>query len=254
MKRLFLVLISGMALLTLVGCGQKNSKALRRADALENAYGASDVSGESLEEADLKTEDVSALSDDLQTEEGLKVDEPMTETDLKADEPMTEADRKTLVAYFSCTGITAPLAKYAADALEADLYEIVPAEPYTADDIAYNNDTCRANKEQADDTCRPKIAGDTVDMSQYETVVLAFPIWWGKEPRIIDTFMNTYDFSGKSVLVFCTSGGSGVRTAAVNIKSMAGEDVTWLGDERFDGNTSQKTMEEWLSLFEIAKG
>ncbi len=114
---------------------------------------------------------------------------------------------KILVAYFSATGNTRPVAEKAAEVTGGDLFEIVPAQPYTAADLNYNTD-CRANAEQNDPGARPAIANAVEDMGQYDTVLIGYPIWWGRAPKIIHTFLETYDLSGKTVAAFCTSGSS----------------------------------------------
>lgn len=158
-----------------------------------------------------------------------------------------ESKSNILVAYFSRTGNTAPLAEYAAEITEADIYEIVPEVPYTDDDIAYQVNDCRANLEQNDDTCRPAVSSAVINMEGYDVVFIAFPIWWGKEPRIIDTFMDTYDFSGKTLIPFCTSGSSGIGTAESNLHAMTDETARWLDGARFAAGTSKNTMEEWIN-------
>lgn len=114
---------------------------------------------------------------------------------------------KVLVAYFSATGHTKTIAEYLQAALDADLYEIVPQEPYTDPDLDYNTDGCRANQEQNDDAARPAISGSVDNMDGYDVVFIGFPIWWYQAPRIIETFLESYDFSGKTVIPFATSGG-----------------------------------------------
>ena len=158
---------------------------------------------------------------------------------------------KTLVAYFSCTGNTVSLAEYVAEITGADLYEIMPEEPDTDDDIAYQVSDCRANLEQNDNSCRPEIDGEPVDMQDYDVVFIAFPIWWGKEPRIIDTFMESYDFSGKTMIPFCTSGSSGIDTAEKNLHSMTDDTIQWLTGSRFAAGTSKEDMEEWVNSLEV---
>ena len=115
------------------------------------------------------------------------------------------SDSDILVACFSATGNTWPLAEYAAAYLRADLFRIEPLEPYTDEDLNYNNKHSRANREMDDETCRPLLASTVENMAQYKTVLLAFPIWWGQAPRIIETFIEAHDFSDKTVLCFCTS-------------------------------------------------
>ena len=119
----------------------------------------------------------------------------------------------TLVAYFSATGTTAHAAKALAEAIAANLFEIVPEQPYSAADLNWNDKNSRSSQEMADEKCRPAIAGDAPEMSDYDTVFLGFPIWWYVEPRIVDTFLEAHDFSGKTIVPFATSGGSGLGKA-----------------------------------------
>lgn len=147
-------------------------------------------------------------------------DVPTAETpDGPAEEPTPEPDGpRVLIAYFSCTGNTKAAAEQLAAAVDADLYEITPEEPYTADDLNYNAD-CRANREQNDDTSRPAIAGTLPEFESYDTVLLGYPIWWGTLPRIMQTFVESGDFSGKTVLPFCTSGSSGISQSVSLLQS-----------------------------------
>lgn len=154
---------------------------------------------------------------------------------------------KVLVVYFSCTGNTAPLAEYVARLTGGDLYEIVAQVPYTENDIAYQISDCRANVEQNDDTCRPAIQGKVNNIQDYDVVFVAFPIWWGKEPRIIDTFMESYDFAGKTMIPFCTSGSTGISTAESNLHAMTDDTVQWLTGSRFAAGTTDADIQEWLS-------
>ena len=133
----------------------------------------------------------------------------------------------TLVAYFSATGTTARAARELAGAINADLFEIVPEKPYTSADLNWNDKNSRSSREMADEKCRPAVAGDGPDMSAYDTVFVGFPIWWYVEPRIIDTFLEAHDFSGKTVVPFATSGGSGLGKAPQRMATLApGSTVT----------------------------
>ena len=116
----------------------------------------------------------------------------------------------SIVIYFSCTGTTEQAAKKIAELSSSDIYKIEPAKPYTSDDLNYNNSDCRANVEQNDPDARPEIAGDLTDLSEYDRVYLGFPIWWGTNPKIINTFIASCNLAGKEVFPFCTSGGSGM--------------------------------------------
>lgn len=152
---------------------------------------------------------------------------------------------ETLVVYFSCTGTTKALAEYAADILGADIYEIVPEEPYTGEDLAYYTGG-RADKEQDNPDARPAISGNISDISGYDKILLGFPIWHGQAPRIVSTFLESYDFSGKTIAPFCTSHSSGIGSSADNLHSLCADDTEWLDGKRFGSGTSKKTIQEWL--------
>ena len=126
--------------------------------------------------------------------------------------------KKTLVAYFSASGVTERAAKEIAGAVDADLYEILPAQPYTDADLDWTDKKSRSTAEMNDPACRPEIAGTVENMEQYDTVFVGFPIWWYVEPRIVDTFLESYDFSGKTVIPFATSGGSGIGGAEKSLR------------------------------------
>ena len=126
---------------------------------------------------------------------------------------------KILVAYFSASGVTARAAEEIAQAVGGDLYEIRPAQPYTAADLDWTNKQSRSSLEMTDPACRPAVAGAVADMARYETVFVGFPIWWGVEPRVVDTFLESYDFTGKTVIPFATSGGSGMPYAQKHLQS-----------------------------------
>lgn len=129
-----------------------------------------------------------------------------------------ETGGKVLIAYFSCTGNTQELADRLAQSTGADLYEIVPRQEYTAEDLNYNNDDCRANVEMNDPAARPEIAGEIPDISEYDTILIGYPIWWGTMPRIINTFVESADFRGKQILPFCTSGGSSINPSVEDLR------------------------------------
>lgn len=115
---------------------------------------------------------------------------------------------KTLVAYFSATGVTAKAAKTIAETIEADLYEIKPVTPYTKADLNWMNPFSRSTKEMKGKDKRPPLAGDAADIQKYNTILLGFPIWWYIAPTMVNSFLESYDFSGKTLILFATSGGS----------------------------------------------
>ena len=154
-------------------------------------------------------------------------------------------DKHILVAYFSATGNTAPLAGYVAELLDADLYEIVPEQPYTEADLDYYSGG-RCDQEQDDPSIRPAISGAVSNMEQYDTVIIGHPIWHGQAPRIISTFLESYDFSNKTIVTFCTSHSSGLGSSAENLHSLVPDNVTWLESRRFPAGASKDEIQEWL--------
>lgn len=153
---------------------------------------------------------------------------------------------KVLVAYFSATNTTEKLAGYLADGLKSDIYEIVPAVPYTSADLNYGDSSSRTSIEMNDPNARPEISGSVTDMGQYDTVFLGYPIWWGQAPRIVSTFLESYDFSGKTIIPFCTSGSSGIGSSASNLAALT-DGAEWLPGERLDGGSSRETIVEWVN-------
>lgn len=151
-----------------------------------------------------------------------------------------------LVAYFSATGTTKQIAEYAADILGADIYEIVPENPYTDEDLDYYSGG-RADQEQDDPTARPAISGSVQNIEQYDTVILGYPIWHGQAPRIISTFLESYNFDGKTIVPFCTSHSSGIGSSAANLHSLAAN-ANWLDGERFSSGTTREEIQAWLDL------
>ncbi len=163
------------------------------------------------------------------------------QTTAAAPEPHSEV----LVAYFSATGTTKGVAERIASVTGGDLYEILAAEPYSAADLNYNDRSSRSTKEQNDKNARPAIGSSDLSLEGYTTVYLGFPIWWGEEPRILDTFVEKYSFEGITVIPFCTSGGSGIGRSGPNMKALAGSG-TWLDGKRFGANVSEADLESWI--------
>ena len=153
----------------------------------------------------------------------------------------------TLVAYFSRTGNTEKIANYIVELTDADVYVIEAAQPYTDADIKYQDDDCRANKEQSDKSIRPKIADPLKSVDEYDTVYLGYPIWWGEEPRIIDTFLESYDLSDKTVIPFCTSGSSGIGASEKNIAALVPIGTQPEG-RRFAANADKDEVKAWVDM------
>ena len=151
---------------------------------------------------------------------------------------------KKLVAYFSASGVTEKVAKNLAIAAEADLFEIKPEQIYTKADLNWMDKKSRSSVEMNDRSSRPAIASKVENMEQYDAVFVGFPVWWYREPSIIDTVMEAYDFSGKKVIPFCTSGGSGLGDTAKNLQELApGAQV--VDGKKFSGNASEKELKAW---------
>lgn len=153
---------------------------------------------------------------------------------------------KVLVAYFSATNTTEGIANAIADSLDADLYEITPEQPYTSADLNYHDDNSRSTIEMNDPNARPAISGSVENMDQYDIVFIGYPIWWGEAPRILSTFVESYNFSGKTIVPFCTSGGSGVGSSAKNLEDLT-SGATWLSGTRLNGNASSSSIEDWIN-------
>ena len=168
-------------------------------------------------------------------------------SDKTSAQPIKPGDNNVLVAYFSVTNHTEKLANYAHEYLESDIFEIVPSQEYTAEDINYNTD-CRANREQNNPTARPEIKNTISDISQYETIVLGYPIWWGQAPKILYTFVESYDLSNKTIIPFCTSGSSSIGSSATNLAKSAPK-ANWLEGKRFAASASKEEMSNWLDTY-----
>ena len=151
---------------------------------------------------------------------------------------------RILVAYFSATGTTARAARGIAEALGADMYEIEPAQPYTSADLDWHDRKSRSSVETDDEMCRPAIAGAACDVSAYDAVFVGFPVWWYVEPRIIDTFLESHDFSGKTIILFATSGGSGFGDTAKDLApSCPGAKLVAGG--LLNGNPPEASLKQW---------
>lgn len=158
--------------------------------------------------------------------------------------------KKILVAYFSASGVTAKAAKALAEAAGADLYEIKPEKPYTHEDLNWNDKKSRSSVEMNDKTSRPAVAGKVADMAQYQTVFVGFPIWWYVAPTIINTFLEGYDFSGKTLIPFATSGGSGMgKTNTELAPSCPG--AILLDGKMLNGMQSQADLKAWVESLNL---
>jgi flavodoxin len=152
---------------------------------------------------------------------------------------------KTLVAVFSASGVTKRVGEEIARISGGDFYEIVPKEKYTSSDLNYMNNKSRSSVEMNDPDARPEIAGSVENMDSYDTVIIGFPIWWGVAPRIVETFLESYDFSGKTIIPFCTSGGSGVGRSDTELHKNVSGNVKW-GKGVQINRPNETTIRNWL--------
>ena len=152
---------------------------------------------------------------------------------------------KVLVAVFSASGVTKRVGQDIARISGGDFFEIVPVEKYTSADLNYMNSRSRSSVEMNDPSARPEIAGRVSDMESYDTVIIGFPIWWGVAPRIIETFLESYDLSGKTIIPFCTSGGSGVGISDTALHKNVSGNVKWEKGVQIN-RPNESTIRDWL--------
>ena len=167
-----------------------------------------------------------------------------------AAEETAEPASHILVVYFSATGTTRSVAEKLAEGLSADLYEIVPEQPYTAADLNYNNGKSRTSIETDDPSCRPAIAGELPDLAAYDTLLIGYPIWWGDVPRIVSNFVEKVDLTGKTMAVFFTSGSSGLGSSMRHLEQQSGAG-TWLEGKRFTNRTTVDELVKWAKSLGI---
>ncbi len=239
MKKLFSVFVILALVLGLAACGSKNDgEGVSQGTTPESSVQtAGDKSS-----ADENAGGTEASSD---TQEAAQTKEPGE----PSPEETGEAGTKALVVYFSATGNTKAVAETLAELQGADIYEIVPEQPYTDEDLNYNDRTTRATAEQNDPDARPAISGNITDFEQYEVVYVGYPIWWGDMPRILYTFFDAYDFSGKTIAPFCTSGGSGLSGTPGTIAEMETGATVLDGLHIRDSSAdnAESAVAEWLT-------
>ena len=225
MKKKIYIMLSFLLLIIVAGCGS-----------METENGTESGLPQMNRQTEQAINDEQEGSGTENQESSEAISEPEQEFDIEA---------KTLVVYFSATGTTKLLAEYAAEILNADLYEIVPETPYTEEDLAYYTNG-RADQEQNDSSARPAISGNVENMERYDTIILGYPIWHGQAPRIISTFLESYDFSEKTIIPFCTSHSSGIGSSADNLHDLCPDSTEWKEGKRFEAATSKEEIEEWF--------
>ena len=185
-------------------------------------------------------------NNDSQVTENDNNNDNQTSNDTENDDnnSTTAENNKSLVLYFSATNTTEGVAKMIAEVTDGELVEIVPKEKYTSTDLNYNNDNCRANKEMNDESARPEIE-NKINIDGYDTIYIGYPIWWGTNPRIILTLLDSYNFDGKNVALFCTSGGSGILQSVSDIKKYNSK-INIIDGKKFNSSVTKDEVKSWI--------
>ncbi len=158
---------------------------------------------------------------------------------------------KTLVAYFSASGTTAHAAKELAQAAGADLYEIKPAVPYTKADLNWMDKKSRSSVEMNDKSSRPALADKGANIAAYDTILLGFPIWWYVAPTLINSFLESYDFSGKKIVPFATSGGSGLGNTQARLRPSCSDSAVWLPGRLLSDWPDEADLTRWVKSLKL---
>lgn len=158
---------------------------------------------------------------------------------------------KSLVAYFSASGVTKRVAEKLATVVKGDIYEITPKNPYTSADLDWMDKNSRSSIEMKDHSSRPAISGTVENMEEYDTIYVGFPIWWYIAPTIINTFLESYDFSGKTIIPFATSGGSGMGNTLNELKPSCSNSTKWCEGKRFSSSVSENELADWVNGLNI---
>ena len=236
MKKKISVLAAVLLAIGLTACGNNESQV--SADTTQNIQAESSEETETannFEEAERVTtsEAASDTSDEIVEDNSSEV----------ADS--AEKNGGTLVVYFSATGTTKGVAEKIAAITGADTYEIKAAQEYTDADLNWNDSNSRSTKEQNDSSVRPEIGSEAISLDGYTTIYIGYPIWWGEEPRIMDTFVENYSFDGITMIPFCTSSSSGIGRSGQNLADNAGTG-TWLDGKRFGAGASEDEIRSWI--------
>lgn len=221
MKKMISIIAAAALTFALTACGGSSQAAATDTQAAENSVPAAEEQKETAEAAE------------------------QTAAEQASEAPAATDHSDVLVVYFSATGTTEGVAERIANVTGADVYEILAAQPYTEADLNYNDNSSRSTTEQNDKSARPEIGSEDISLEGYTTIYLGFPIWWGEEPRILDTFVEKYNFDGITVIPFCTSGSSGIGRSGPNMEELAGSG-TWLQGERFSGGVSEEELKSWI--------
>ena len=238
MKKIFAIILVLCMTFTLTACSAQSG-----GETSSSGQGTSTEGAQQDAASDDNGEQEAANDSDATQEDGMEAENGNTDADNPSEDG---AGNKVLVAYFSCTGNTEGIVEHIVSILGADVYQIVPEEPYTDADLNYNDSSSRTTIEMNDSTSRPAISGAMENMEDYDIIFIGYPIWWGQAPHIVYTFFESYDFSGKTIVPFCTSGSSGVGSSATNLHGSAADSTVWLDGTRLASSASQSDIEDWL--------
>lgn len=237
MKKKISVLTAVLLAVGLTACG--NNTAQTASDTAQT------IQAESTKEVEA-TDNIAEEADQVVTSEAASDTNDEIDEDTSSEvADSSEENGGVLVVYFSATGTTKGVAEKIAGITGADTYEIKAAQEYTDADLNWNDSNSRSTKEQNDSSVRPEIGSDAISLDGYSTVYIGYPIWWGEEPRIMDTFVESYNFDGITLIPFCTSGGSGIGRSGQNLADNAGSG-TWLEGKRFGGGVSEDELRSWI--------
>lgn len=216
MKNIFKMLLCIILVFSLASCGNSENKTTE------------------------KTEDYTVVESEYEKTESMVEDDQAQSSNVN----ISGENSKVAVVYFSGTGNTRKVANLIASETGADIYEIIPAEKYSDEDLNYNDDNCRANIEMNDENARPEIENDLSVVADYDMIYLGHPIWWGTAPRIIQTFLEKYDFSKATIYTFCTSGGSGIEKSISDLQS-AYPELNIAAGKRLN-DAAEDDVKEWI--------
>ena len=242
MKKIISIILAAVLFTALTACGSSAQAGTTSTQAVTEAQ---KETAQSAAASETKAAETAAPAETTASAQAAAPSETAAQAAAPAETEASAAHSDVLVAYFSATGTTKGVAERIASVTGGDLYEIVPANPYSAADLNYNDRSSRSTKEQNDKSARPEIGSKDISLEGYTTIYLGFPIWWGEEPRILDTFAEKYKFDGITVIPFCTSGGSGIGRSGPNMAALAGSG-TWLDGKRFSGNVSEADLKSWI--------
>lgn len=198
----------------------------------------------------LTTNACSPSDEPIKTEEPTPVPDPEPEPNPDPTPDPTPSDGRALVVYFSCTNTTKGIADRIVEAIGAATWRIEPETAYTSEDLNYNNSSSRANREQNDPSARPAIKSTCENLTDYDVVFLGYPIWWGKAPKVIFTFLEGHNLAGKTVVPFCTSHSSGIGSSDTDLHRLA-TGAEWKQGRRFSGNESKETIKKWIESMDL---